>query len=187
MSTHSSTILDSLLPIRYSARAKRLSVVVHWDGRWEIIVPARRSPSVRSIQKFVGEHWEWIQAQVSHSRRNIQKRPLTHRGIPRARVEQKSRELIHSHLAFLCDQHAFGHNKVRVGDFSSQWGSCSEDLNLSFHYKLSLLPAHLCFYVVAHELCHTVHFDHSKAFWMLLETICPNAKQYRNELRQYLL
>ena len=38
-------------------------------------------------------------------------------------------------------------------------------------------------YVIVHELSHFIHFDHSKAFWSLVEENCPNYKQIRKEMR----
>ena len=38
-------------------------------------------------------------------------------------------------------------------------------------------------YVIVHELCHFIHFDHSKEFWNLVSKYCPNYKQLRKEMR----
>lgn len=39
-------------------------------------------------------------------------------------------------------------------------------------------------YVIIHELCHIVHFDHSKSFWNLVSKYCPNYKTIRAELKK---
>jgi predicted metal-dependent hydrolase len=54
--------------VRVSRRARRLSVRVHLTGRVEIIVPPR-TPA-RSIERFVGEHREWIARRRAEARRN---------------------------------------------------------------------------------------------------------------------
>lgn len=64
-----------------------------------------------------------------------------------------------------------------------QWGSCSRDGCISLNYKLLLLPEDYVQYVLIHELCHTVHFDHSRAFWQLLSGFIPNWRTLRTAVR----
>lgn len=56
---------------------------------------------------------------------------------------------------------------IRLRDTSSRWGSCSHDGNLSFSWRLILAPMDVIDYVVAHEVAHLQHFDHSPDFWGL--------------------
>lgn len=175
------------LPIRYSSRAKRMSVMVHTDGRWEIVIPKSRNPSFRSIKMFVHNHQDWIQDHIAQASKSPKKQPLLHQGISRFRVEVQTRRVVTEHVAEFKQIHPFRVSRIKLGSFKSQWGSCSKTSNLSFHYKLSLLPEHLCRYVVAHELSHTVHFNHSKSFWEFMETVCPGAKRHRRELQQFML
>ena len=39
-------------------------------------------------------------------------------------------------------------------------------------------------YVVVHELCHLRHFDHSAAFYALLESVLPDYRARRAMLKQ---
>lgn len=63
------------------------------------------------------------------------------------------------------------------------WGSCSDKKNINLNYKLLFLPARLVRYVLVHELCHTVHLDHSKKFWALLERYEPDYARLKKEMR----
>jgi hypothetical protein len=74
-------------------------------------------------------------------------------------------------------------NEVRIKTLKSRWGSCSSKGVLTFNWKLVMAPLHLVDYVVAHELCHLVHLNHSKAFWNLLESIIPDCKRCREQLK----
>ncbi|TYQ30011.1 M48 family metallopeptidase [Pseudanabaena sp. UWO310] len=56
------------------------------------------------------------------------------------------------------------------------WGSCSRDRNISLNYKLLFLEANVVEYVLIHELCHTVHMNHSDRFWKLVSKFEPNYK-----------
>lgn len=64
------------------------------------------------------------------------------------------------------------------------WGSCSDKKNINLNYKLLFLPARLVRYVLVHELCHTVHLDHSKKFWSLVERYEPDCTRLKKELRE---
>jgi predicted metal-dependent hydrolase len=45
-----------------------------------------------------------------------------------------------------------------------------------------MAPRRLTEYVVAHELCHLIHHDHTRTFWRLLERLMPDYESRRVEL-----
>jgi hypothetical protein len=47
---------------------------------------------------------------------------------------------------------------------------------------LLFLPADTVEYLMIHELCHTRHLDHSKAFWALVQTHCPGYRAHEKLL-----
>ena len=57
--------------------------------------------------------------------------------------------------------------RVTVRDTQSRWGSCSSHGNLSFSWRLLLAPPLVVRYLIAHEVAHLRHMDHSGAFWRL--------------------
>ncbi len=73
-------------------------------------------------------------------------------------------------------------SKISVRNQSSRWASLSTSGTLSFNWRMALLPGHLQNYVVRHELAHTRFMDHSTAFWIFLNRICPGAKRLDSEL-----
>ncbi len=50
----------------------------------------------------------------------------------------------------------------------TRWGSCTSSHSISINSKLLFLSPAVVRYVFVHELCHTVHLNHSKQFWALV-------------------
>ena len=65
----------------------------------------------------------------------------------------------------------------------TRWGSCSSRQTISVNCKLLFLPSELVRYVLIHELCHTVHLNHSAAFWALVAQKEPGYQQLDAGLR----
>jgi len=56
----------------------------------------------------------------------------------------------------------------------ARWGSYSPSTGLvRLHASLRQLPGWVLEAVVAHELAHAFHADHSPAFWRLVREVCP--------------
>jgi predicted metal-dependent hydrolase len=55
-------------------------------------------------------------------------------------------------------------SSVSVGDAGTRWGSCSSRGKIRLSWRLILAPPAVRRYVVAHEVAHLVHLDHSAKF-----------------------
>ncbi|MEL7353099.1 MAG: SprT family zinc-dependent metalloprotease [Cyanobacteria bacterium P01_A01_bin.116] len=74
--------------------------------------------------------------------------------------------------------------RISVRGQKTRWASCSSQKDISLNYKLLFLPRPLVHYVLVHELCHTVHMNHSAKFWSLVSTKQPGYDQWKAELKQ---
>lgn len=50
-----------------------------------------------------------------------------------------------------------------------------------------MTPERCIEYVMVHELCHLIHFNHSENFYSLLAEILPDWKERKKELRSFSL
>jgi predicted metal-dependent hydrolase len=75
--------------------------------------------------------------------------------------------------------------RVSVRDQSSRWGSCSTTGLLSYSWRLILAPPFVLEYLAAHEVAHLVEMNHSRAFWRLVERICPHMSRAKAWLDAY--
>ena len=81
---------------------------------------------------------------------------------------------------------ALGRNsgKITVRNQKSRWGSCAQNGNLSFNWRLILTPDWILDYVVGHEVAHLAVPNHSAAFWRAVDRLTPHAKTGRAWLRK---
>lgn len=88
----------------------------------------------------------------------------------------------------LASAHGFSFSRVTVRNNKTRWGSCSRDNNISLHIQLMRLPRHLKDYIILHELVHTVHKNHGKQYWQLLDKVTGgNAKKLDKAMNHYRL
>ena len=65
---------------------------------------------------------------------------------------------------------------------SRRWGSCHKDGSLRFALRLYCASCECIDYIVVHEICHLVVFDHSKKFYQHVERVLPQWKDLQGEL-----
>jgi predicted metal-dependent hydrolase len=74
--------------------------------------------------------------------------------------------------------------RVVVRNQKSRWGSCSYNGTISLNWRLIQLPAHVCDYIIIHELMHLRHLNHSAHFWAEVERACPDYRAAEDWLKE---
>jgi len=72
---------------------------------------------------------------------------------------------------------------LTVRDLGFRWASCQPNGDLSFHWKCFMAPLKVIDYIIAHELCHLRHRDHSAAFWDDVDKVLPDWRERKEWLR----
>jgi len=75
------------------------------------------------------------------------------------------------------------YSKVKISNAKKRWGSCSINGNLNFNWRLIMAPKWVLDYVVAHELSHLEHRNHSRVFWNRVKEIYPRFKEAKKWLK----
>lgn len=75
--------------------------------------------------------------------------------------------------------------RITIRDPRSRWGSCSARGNLSYSWRLVMMPPEVLEYVVCHEICHLQVHDHSPRFWRLVSAARPSWPEEAAWLRRY--
>ena len=90
--------------------------------------------------------------------------------------------VVKHYLTIILPSHKFP--KLKARDYKRRWGSCDQQGNLSFNWRVVMAPKAVFDYVVIHELIHLIEFNHSPRFWRLVEQHCPDWKQQEQWLHQ---
>ena len=90
------------------------------------------------------------------------------------------------HLAqrafFFSKLHGLTPPRVFLSSANSRWGSCNARREVRLSWRLIKARPALIDYVVCHELAHLRHMDHSPAFWLEVERMCPAYRALKQEL-----
>ena len=73
--------------------------------------------------------------------------------------------------------------RVIVADQEKRWGSCSKGV-VRLNWRIVQAPPRVIAYVVAHEVVHLLHEDHSRAFWAALGRLLPDYEVRKARLQE---
>lgn len=74
---------------------------------------------------------------------------------------------------------------IRIADPKTRWGSCGPDGRIMLSWRLLLAPQEVMDYVVAHEVAHRVHLNHSRKFWALCAQLAPHTDRARRWMKRH--
>jgi hypothetical protein len=97
-------------------------------------------------------------------------------------LRKQARERIEQHLEVVAKRIKRTPGRVYVMGQRTKWGNCSALGNLSFNWRLIMAPKHVLHYIVTHEMVHLAIPDHSKRFWLTVQSLCPMADRARQWL-----
>lgn len=168
----------NIINVTVNPRARRIIMRAEIDGL-RVTAPryATKTDILNAINKFrepLKERMELVKSQPTHSEEEIEQ------------LRRMAKELLPRRVAELAYLHGFTYQGVKIQSSRGRWGSCSSRCSINLSLFVMLLPEHLQDYVILHELCHTVHHDHSQAFWTLMDKVTDGkAKEWNREIRNH--
>jgi predicted metal-dependent hydrolase len=170
--------------IKSVKRSKSLRIRVKSDGSVVLTKPVWIS--AHRAENFLLEQKAWLVATLLANKKE-QSNHLMRLGTPEEykRLKTQATVFITKRVAEInAVFYGFLYGKMVVRNQKTRWGSCSRKGNLSFNYRIVLLPPECADYLIVHELCHLKEFNHSVQFWELVAFACPKYRTLRKELRK---
>ena len=95
-----------------------------------------------------------------------------------------AKETLIPRVQTLSEQTGLAITAVKINSAKTRWGSCSAAKSVNLSHRLIAADPRLIDYVIIHELCHTVHMDHSHDFYRLVENFLPDYKEREKGLKE---
>lgn len=175
------------LTLSQSRRSRRITVCVRGDGALRLSFPP--GVSQRRALEFLEGKAEWVERTRARLASRTRVEPVLPPDQARALVEQlrsAAKADLPPRIERLARQTGLQYAGLTIRAARTKWGSCSARNTISLSVFLMKLPEHLRDFVIIHELCHTVHHDHSPRFHALVDRLVGgNEKALNRELRSY--
>ena len=169
--------------LRESHRAKNLSIKVNrCSGAVTVVFPVGYNKS-KAIA-FLEQKRLAVKQIIERSKKAEQACQSPAPSYDIEELRRRAIEYLPSRIEELARQTNLKYNKLTLSVARTRWGSCSSENNISLSIFLMILPLHLIDFVILHELCHTVHHNHSKEFHATLNyLVSGREKIYIKELK----
>lgn len=76
-------------------------------------------------------------------------------------------------------------NAVRFRKTKSKWGHCTAEGLIQYNWLIMMTPEPVVDYLIAHEVCHLAHLNHSPQYYALLASVCEDYQLSCRWLRQH--
>lgn len=173
-------------PVNYklniSKRARRISISVGCEHGLIVTIPFGIADF--RFEKFLHAKAGWILSKLDFVNR-IKNHFWVKQSKGEYRVLKKQAQVLVTKKVLEWNKvYNFEYKNISIKNQKTRWGSCSQNKNLNFNYKIVHLPTDLLDYLIVHELCHLKELNHSKNFWQLVALAIPDYKLRRKALKE---
>lgn len=88
-------------------------------------------------------------------------------------LKERAHETVPPRIAYYAARVGRQATKLTLRDTRSRWGSCGSKGQIMINWRLMMAPFEVLDYVIAHEVAHLAHLDHSPAFWGCVARLYP--------------
>jgi predicted metal-dependent hydrolase len=99
-------------------------------------------------------------------------------------LKHRARRHLATRLQEVSMQTGLRYRSIQMRSQKSRWGSCSNRGTISLNCKLMFIQPELVHYLLIHELCHTIHMNHSEQFWSLVKQHEPDYLNLDSQLHK---
>ena len=98
-------------------------------------------------------------------------------------LQRQARRVFEERIAHFAPQLRVRVTRLSLSSAQTRWGSASADGSIRLNWRLIHFALPSIDYVVAHELAHLRHMDHSPRFWDVVRSVVPDFESTRSQLK----
>lgn len=164
-------------------RSDRRTVAIEITKNSEVLIRAPKKLSISKIEEFIAQNEKWIDRHIElQNERQKNRKELSEDEIQALR--SKAKKYIIPRVSEYSKIMGTDYTGVKITSAKTRYGSCSAKNSLCFSFYLMQKPLYAVDYVIVHELAHTVHHNHGKEFYKLIEKYMPDYKDRISVLKR---
>lgn len=86
----------------------------------------------------------------------------------------------------LFEKYKISKPEMQIKWMEKRWGSCTKKGKITLNAELIKAPKVCIEYVITHELCHLIHHNHTKDFYILQSRMFPDWEKWKHKLEVIL-
>ena len=98
-------------------------------------------------------------------------------------LQRQARRIFEERCRHFAQQLGVRVKRLTLSSAQTRWGSASADGSIRLNWRLIHFAMPTIDYVVAHELAHLRHMDHSPRFWDVVRSVVPDYVERRGMLK----
>jgi predicted metal-dependent hydrolase len=99
-------------------------------------------------------------------------------------LQRQARRVFEERIRHFAAQLRVTCTRLSLSSAQTRWGSASADGSIRLNWRLIHFAMPSIDYVVAHELAHLRHMDHSPRFWDVVRSVVPDFEATRSQLKE---
>lgn len=147
---------------------------LYMGRQYQLRVEIHNHESVKLKGKFI---------EVNTLKKSRAKQLLDHWYLEHARLKlrETARPLIENFKKYKVEP-----SSIILREMPTRWGSCTPKGKIILNPELIKAPRGCIEYVIIHELCHLIHYDHTQKFMDLQSREMPDWEKWKTKLEQLL-
>lgn len=161
-------------------RVKNLNLRIKRDGQVILSIPYRCTDN--RADQMIREKCDWIAAVKVRQRTDVPDLPPEPTPAECQILLRQALDRIYPRVEPL----GVAMPRLKIRKMRSQWGNCHwQQGYITLNAALARCPGNLRDYVTLHELVHFLHHDHGPGFYARMDTLMPDWRVRRKELKRY--
>lgn len=175
------------------SKRKSIALIILANGRIEVRAPLKSSTT--KIISFVKSKKDWISKNLKTIDKKISFKNkfdftnfsyiLGEKYKEKIKYKDYALNILPKMIKDIAKQINLKYDFIKISSSKRLWGSYSNKNVIMLNYKCIILPKKFIEYIIIHELCHSKEMNHSRKFWKLVESYCPQYRLIKKELSFY--